>query len=103
MALKHTTIILLRIGHQARVLLGIKELIFGHEAVAAQIVLSMPPEIPELSDDLLLAARTETQPGGIAIALRSFSEVIKAGIATPSPRRRRRVGFLKIVEDSVHG
>src|SRR5205085_3506247 len=101
-ALQHTAIILLRIGHQARVLFGIKELILGHGTIAAQIVLSMPPKIPELSYDLFFAGCIETKPSGVAVALRILSKVIKAGIAISGSSCRRRVRLLKITEDGVH-
>src|SRR5437899_7764999 len=82
---KHRAVILFRILHYPRVLLGEKEFVLGHEAIPLCIFGSPPAQLDQLSDYIVLARSAETKSRGVTIGLSVFPEMVKAGIAITRP------------------
>src|SRR5258708_36797075 len=106
-ALEHGSVIPLSILHQPRILLGHKEGVGIHFAVAACQLRSPPLHFHELVDDFVFARFAESEAGGVSVRLCILAEVFKAGIAIARSPSRFGINFLKEVEPctrgSVHG
>src|SRR5258707_2518133 len=97
-ALEHGSVIPLSILHQPRILLGHKEGVGIHLAVAACQLRSPPLHFHELVDDFVFARFAESEAGGVSVRLRVLAEVFKAGIAIARTSSRFGINFLQEVE-----
>jgi hypothetical protein len=98
-AQEHRPVVSLCVRHQPRILLGMKRLVDGDQAVALDVVHRSGAQRAELRHRRFGAGRRSTQAGEEAIVLRVGAEAIEAGIALA---RRLGRGGIRIVEEAQH-
>ena len=100
---KHRAVILFRVLYQARVLLGVEEIVSRDAPISPGVLPGAPLKVDQLSDDFGFAGMAEPEPGGIAVLLRIFPELLKAGIAMAGPLGSFRIDFIQIVQNRFDG
>ena len=101
--MKHGTVILLGILHQASILFREEECIPGDAAIAVCQIGGAPAHFHPLADNFILTALAQAIAGRITVSLGVFAKVFEAGIAIPRALRSLRIHFVQEIQHCLHG